>query len=146
MGLAWLDQFIAACTGCTIDAVSLSVTASISPSCLKLLFLRSLFIFTTRRLTSLTSNPISRVVRENLKNSESDELTVAVVSQRYGKPVWVTEFAGSGTTDQQTSFITTMTSWLDSQSFIERYAYFADIEGNLVSGGQLTATGQAYNS
>jgi hypothetical protein len=37
-----------------------------------------------------------------------------------------------------------MTAWLDSQSFVQRYAYFADIEGNLVSGGQLTATGLAY--
>jgi hypothetical protein len=68
------------------------------------------------------------------------------VSQRYGKPVWVTEFAGSGTTAQQQSFIKTMTSWLDSQSFIQRYAYFADIEGSLVSGGKLTAIGQTYNS
>jgi hypothetical protein len=37
-----------------------------------------------------------------------------------------------------------MTAWLDAQSFVHRYAYFADIEGILVSGGKLTPIGKAY--
>lgn len=38
--------------------------------------------------------------------------------------IWVTEFAGSGTTQEQQSFLKYALPWLETQSFIERYAGF----------------------
>jgi hypothetical protein len=58
----------------------------------------------------------------------------------------VTEFAGSGTTDEQVAFIKNMTAFLDAQPQVERYAYFATIEGNLVANGATTAIGAAYQA
>jgi hypothetical protein len=83
------------------------------------------------------------------------------VGPRYNKPVWVSEFRGSGTPAQELNFINTMIPWLAGQASVERYvlcrllamasrlmrtsyAYFADIQGILVNNGQLTALGQAY--
>lgn len=63
-----------------------------------------------------------------------------------GKCIWLTEFAGSGTTDQQVAFIQQATAWLDSQPFVERYAYFMASQGSLINGNGLSALGTAYNS
>lgn len=109
LGLAWLDKFMSACSGCTIDAVAIHIYDSAT-------------------------------------NVDYFKSYITGAYNRYKKPIWVTEFAGSGTTAQQQQFIKTMTAWLDSQSFVHRYAYFADIEGSLVSGGSLTAIGKAYAS
>ena len=57
-------------------------------------------------------------------------------------PIWLTEF---GTTDgNDESFISTVLPWLDSQSFVERYAYFMAENGKLLSGTGLSAAGQKY--
>jgi hypothetical protein len=68
------------------------------------------------------------------------------VSARYGnRPVWVTEFRGSGSVADETNFIKTMIPFLANLQSVERYAYFGDINGILIDGNnQLTALGQAY--
>ncbi|KIV98861.1 uncharacterized protein PV09_09387 [Verruconis gallopava] len=57
-------------------------------------------------------------------------------------PIWLTEF---GTTDgNDTSFLEVVLPWLDSQSYVERYAYFMAEDGMLLSGNSLNAAGQIY--
>ncbi|KAK8206930.1 hypothetical protein M8818_004765 [Zalaria obscura] len=52
-----------------------------------------------------------------------------------GKPVWVTEFGTTdGTDDQIASFLETVMPWMDSQDFVERYAYFMASDGILLTG------------
>lgn len=82
-----------------------------------------------------------------------------------GYPIWITEFAGSGTTQQQQSFLEYVIPWLETQSFVERYAAFGkpliftttyvnlsvliigDFAGNYVNNdGSLTALGTTYAS
>jgi hypothetical protein len=57
---------------------------------------------------------------------------VTAVHDRYGKPIWVTEFALKqfhptvyATTGQQSAFLTAATAMLESLSFVERYAWYA---------------------
>jgi len=109
MGTGWMDAFLAACTGCTIDAIAMHAYDSAT-------------------------------------NVAYFQSYIPEVAKKYGKPVWVTEFAGSGTEQQQVDFINTMIPFLDKEPSVERYAYFATLEGNLVAGGGLTATGKAYSA
>ncbi|GEM11192.1 glycoside hydrolase, superfamily [Rhodotorula toruloides] len=63
-----------------------------------------------------------------------------------GKPIWLTEFAGSGTSSQQQQFLETYIPWMDAQPWIQRYAGFGDFAGNYVnSDGSLTPLGQTYS-
>ncbi|WYZ37505.1 hypothetical protein EsH8_II_001011 [Colletotrichum jinshuiense] len=63
-----------------------------------------------------------------------------------GKPVWLTEFAPFGTTDQISSFVQTNIPKLDSISYLDRYSYFMASDGVLNSGSSLSALGQVYAS
>ncbi|GAA5839774.1 hypothetical protein JCM9279_005165 [Rhodotorula babjevae] len=66
---------------------------------------------------------------------------------RFGKPIWLTEFAGSGTVAEQQAFFATVLPWMEKQPFIERYAGFGDFVGTYVnSDASLTPLGQAYSS
>jgi len=109
MGTGWMDQFLDACTGCTIDAIAIHIYDSAT----------------------------------NLGYFQS---YIPGVGHKYNKPVWVTEFAGSGSQQQQIDFINTMVPFLDGEGTVERYAYFGNVEGQLISGGQLNAVGNAYQS
>lgn len=65
------------------------------------------------------------------------------------RPIWLTEFRGSGTVAQQVSFINTVVPWMEKQSFIERYAIFGLFEGKadeglMVTNGKLNEVGLAY--
>ncbi|BGP35613.1 hypothetical protein JCM10296v2_007454 [Rhodotorula toruloides] len=63
-----------------------------------------------------------------------------------GKPIWLTEFAGSGTVAEQQQFLETVIPWMDAQPWIQRYAGFGDFAGNYVnSDGSLTPLGQTYS-
>jgi len=109
MGLNWLDAFMKACTGCTIDFVA--VHWYDSPS--------------------------------NTAYFEQHVTNASTVAG--GKPVWVTEFgATSGSNSDISTFLQTVMPWMDSQSFVERYAYFMVSNGLLVSGGQTTSYGSTY--
>ncbi len=58
------------------------------------------------------------------------------------KPVWITEFQASGSIDEQNTFLEEVIPWLDSQNYVERYAYFMASEGRLISGSTLSALGR----
>ncbi|GAA6039762.1 hypothetical protein JCM8097_004209 [Rhodosporidiobolus ruineniae] len=62
------------------------------------------------------------------------------------KKIWLTEFAGSGTSEEQQAFLQTVIPWMEQQDWIERYAGFGDFAGNYVNAdGSLTALGQVYS-
>ncbi|KAK2016642.1 hypothetical protein LZ32DRAFT_601464 [Colletotrichum eremochloae] len=63
-----------------------------------------------------------------------------------GKPVWLTEFAPLGSSDQISSFVQTNVPKLDSLGFLDRYSYFMASDGVLNSGSGLSALGQVYAS
>ncbi|BGP20512.1 hypothetical protein JCM10213_007670 [Rhodosporidiobolus nylandii] len=64
--------------------------------------------------------------------------------KQFKKPIWITEFAGSGTVEEQTKFFKTVVGWMDDQPWIQRYGAFA---GTFVEAdGSLTDLGKAYNN
>ncbi|KAL8276237.1 hypothetical protein RQP46_011354 [Phenoliferia psychrophenolica] len=60
-----------------------------------------------------------------------------------GKPLWLTEFMGSGTVAEQQTFLETVIPWLEKSPFIERYAAFGTF---IDSTGALTALGTTYKN
>lgn len=86
---------------------------------------------------------------DTLANSVADlKSHVQQANQRFpGKNIWITEFqyTGSGAQDQ---FLEQVVPWLDSQSYVERYAYYLAGQGSdfMVSGTSLNTIGQAYVS
>ncbi|KAK9898541.1 glycoside hydrolase family 128 protein [Cystobasidium minutum MCA 4210] len=65
------------------------------------------------------------------------------------RPIWLTEFRGSGTAAEQIKFIQTVVPWLEQQPGIERYALFGLFEGtaadgNMITNGVLNEVGVAY--
>ncbi|RMZ91292.1 hypothetical protein DV736_g1474, partial [Chaetothyriales sp. CBS 134916] len=87
----------------------------------------------------------------NLADLKSHVNNVVTFAQSKGvSNVWLTEF---GTTDGSESdvatFVTEATSFLDSTSAVQRYAFFMAAEGSgqlLSSGGALNSIGEAYVS
>ncbi|KAI0338341.1 hypothetical protein BDW22DRAFT_706096 [Trametopsis cervina] len=70
---------------------------------------------------------------------------ISDVATKYKLPVWVTEFGGSGSTQQQQTFLQTLIPFLEGLEGVERYAmFFAD--GLVDSNDQLTAVGLTYNT
>jgi hypothetical protein len=65
---------------------------------------------------------------------------------KYNKPIWITEFAASGSEDDQISFLQNVLPWLDSQAQVERYAYFGVFPGFLANenGDGMSQLGQVY--
>jgi hypothetical protein len=61
-------------------------------------------------------------------------------------PIWITEFQCYGTDAQQISFLQTVLPWLDSTSYVSRYAYFGVFQDYLVNsaGTGLSDIGTAY--
>ncbi|KAE9367655.1 glycoside hydrolase family 128 protein [Stipitochalara longipes BDJ] len=51
-------------------------------------------------------------------------------------PVWITEFQCYGNDVQQVSFLQKVLPWMDSQSYVERYAYFGAFPNILINGGR----------
>ncbi|GAA5871383.1 hypothetical protein JCM3774_005585 [Rhodotorula dairenensis] len=64
------------------------------------------------------------------------------------KPIWLTEFQGSGTVEQQQAFLREVIPWMEAQDYIERYAGFGDFVGTYVAdeSGTLTPLGETYSS
>lgn len=61
------------------------------------------------------------------------------------RPLWITEFEASGDDAQKAAFLQDVMPWLDSQPFVERYAYFGAFNGNLLgSGNTLSVLGKTY--
>jgi hypothetical protein len=62
-------------------------------------------------------------------------------------PVWITEFQAPGDTAAQNTFLQEVIPWLDSQSFVEKYAYFMASDGILLSSGSTLSTlGETFAS
>jgi hypothetical protein len=61
-------------------------------------------------------------------------------------PIWITEFQCYGTDAQQIAFLKAVLPWLDSQSYVARYAYFGVFPEFLVNsaGTGLSDVGLAY--
>jgi hypothetical protein len=112
MGLAWLSNFVGACTGCTIDFVPIHWYDS----------------------------------------ATNVDYFKSYIQQAYtaggNRPIWITEFGASGSDAEITTFMNTVLPWLDSQPYVERYAYFMAGAGTLIdsSGSGLSAIGNAYNT
>jgi hypothetical protein len=62
-------------------------------------------------------------------------------------PVWITEFQAPGDAAEQNTFLQEVIPWLDSQSFVEKYAYFMASDGILLSAGSTLSTlGETFAS
>ncbi|KAM3458413.1 hypothetical protein MY3296_000619 [Beauveria thailandica] len=55
-----------------------------------------------------------------------------VCSMSGGRPVWITEFQGIGTIDEQSSFIRSAIPFLDNNSCVYRYSYFGTADNSKV--------------
>lgn len=70
---------------------------------------------------------------------------------KFGKPLWITEFAPtSGTDDQIIAFLENVMPWLDRQTYVQRYSYFMDRAAGspylLNTNDTLTDIGVVFNS
>ncbi|KAF2102108.1 hypothetical protein NA57DRAFT_35512, partial [Rhizodiscina lignyota] len=64
---------------------------------------------------------------------------------QFKKPLWITEFGTTdGTDDQIASFLEEVLPWMDSQDYIQKYAFFMASDGKLVSGTELSDYGSVY--
>lgn len=107
MGLAYLENFMAACSDCGIQAVNIHWYDS--------------------------SNNVA-YFKQHIQDAYA----------KFNLPIWLTEFGTTDGNDQ--AFLAEVLPWLDSQPFVEKYAYFMAKEGVLLSGGQLSAAGKTYSS
>lgn len=64
-----------------------------------------------------------------------------------GREIWITEFAPSGSPDEQADFLSQVMPWLDntSESGVARYAFY-QVDNILTSGNSLTKLGDVYAS
>lgn len=114
MGLTYLKQFLAGCTGCNIDFIPIHWYGDASD------------------ITGFKNQIAKARVATGLKY-----------------PLWITEFGHtSGTQAQVEAFLKSVLPWMDSQSYIQRYAYFMDANGFMINSttGGLSNTGKIYNT
>lgn len=71
---------------------------------------------------------------------------ISLASQNGIGKVWITEFGVTGSDDEVSSFLSQAMEYLDSQSGVERYAYFMCGDGTLLSGSSLSTLGETYAS
>jgi hypothetical protein len=72
---------------------------------------------------------------------------INAVYTRYGKPIWITEFNANRnrTTAVQEAFMRLALPWLETNTKVERYAYFFPPAVPATLNGTLTAAGQVYS-
>ena len=105
MGLAYLSNFMNACSDCGINVINL-------------------------HWYDVSSN------------TEYFKSYIQGAYDQFNLPIWLTEFGTTDRNDQ--AFLKSVQPWLDSQSYVERYAYFMAEDGKLLSGDSLNAAGQTY--
>ncbi|BGP31233.1 hypothetical protein JCM10296v2_002997 [Rhodotorula toruloides] len=105
MGVAWLKEFMAACDRCTIDAVALSGH----------FFELQLHWYDAASNTAYFTSYLEQAYK-NLS-----------------KPIWLTEFMGTGSPTDQATFLKFADPWLEKQTFIEKYGAFGDFASNPVA-------------
>jgi hypothetical protein len=75
-----------------------------------------------------------------------DYIDQAYVTSK-GKPLWITEFQGSGDASAQNAFLEAVIPQLDASDKVARYAYFMAGDGVLLSSGStLSQLGQTFAS
>ncbi|ESZ98551.1 hypothetical protein SBOR_1083 [Sclerotinia borealis F-4128] len=65
------------------------------------------------------------------------------------KPLWITEFQASGTTDEQNAFLKEVLPWLDASTMVDRYAWFmasTDAGGLMSSSSALSTLGNTFKT
>jgi hypothetical protein len=62
------------------------------------------------------------------------------------RPVWITEFQGPSSEEEEITFLEEVLPWLDSQDYVHRYAYFIASEGSLISGRVLSRVRETFAS
>lgn len=65
-------------------------------------------------------------------------------ASKYGKPVFVGEFAGTGSSEDISSFLSEVMPWMDGNDDIVGYAYFMVYNGMLVDGNSISGYGETY--
>ncbi|KAF2463596.1 uncharacterized protein BDR25DRAFT_383449 [Lindgomyces ingoldianus] len=112
MGLPWLKQFLAGCTGCKIDFIAIHWYDS---------------------ATNIA------YFKKHVQDAHA---------AGGNRPVWITEFAPSGSDAQIQNFLKQVLPWLDSQDYVTHYAYQWAAPGVLVNGAGngLSAIGNIFNS
>lgn len=62
------------------------------------------------------------------------------------KPIWVTEFMLQDSEENQIAFLEELMPWMDSQSWIARYAYFGAFEDFMINGAGsgISSVGQTF--
>lgn len=63
---------------------------------------------------------------------------------KYGKPVFVGEFAGVGSESEISDFLGEVMPWMDGNDDIIGYAYFMVANGLLVDGSAVSSYGETY--
>ena len=69
------------------------------------------------------------------------------VHTAFNLPVWITEFAFSGSDDQINTQLETVISQIETNSaysFVDRYSYFMVSDGNLVQGNSISSYGNTF--
>jgi hypothetical protein len=107
MGLAYLSNFMGACSDCGIQAINLHWYDSSS-------------------------------------NIDYFKSYIQGAYEQFNMPIWLTEFGTTDGNDQ--AFLEQVLPWLESQTYVEKYAYFMAENGKLLSGTQLSSAGQTYAS
>lgn len=140
-GLSWLDQFVAACSGCHFDAFAFHPYAP-DAAAVK----GSIDYFVTYKGTAVPMLSIGLMhVLTPLYTPSGGKYT----------PVWITEFGRSPDTVGSAGgadFVRSMLSYLDGNNKVQRYAYLARFDANGVNqqrdlqnaDGSKTALGNAY--
>lgn len=84
-------------------------------------------------------------VAGQMDNFKSHVSTVISLAKANNIPkVWLTEFAVTGTSDEQAAFVQQAIPYLDSLPEVERYAYFMVGNGQMLSNNALNVVGKAY--
>ena len=122
LGVPWLEQFLSACTGCQIDFMPLHWYG----------------------WNGGTAAQQATVFKQYV----TDFATQVQAAGGPGK-FWITEFAALPISDAQINadFLAIVLPWLDNEAgMVDRYSFFMASNGDLLSGGGLSASGQAYTS
>ncbi|KAF1816198.1 hypothetical protein P152DRAFT_374387, partial [Eremomyces bilateralis CBS 781.70] len=64
--------------------------------------------------------------------------------EKTGLPIWITEFGAFGSDEEIKAFLEEVLPWLDSQDYVERYAYFMAKDGFLTKGTELSTYGHTF--
>lgn len=78
--------------------------------------------------------------------AENFKAYLTQVHERFGKPIWVSEFMLQDSEANQIAFLEDVMSWMDARDWVERYAYFGVFELMLIDGAGtgISKIGQTY--